>query len=58
MVTSLYFAANGVEDAKKVPILLGASTYALLSDLLAPVTPGEKSFDDISARLRNHFEPT
>ena len=57
---SLYFAANGVDDAKKVPVLLssiGASTYAYLSDLLAPATPGEKFFDDISAVLRDHFEP-
>ena len=42
---SLYFAAYGVEDAKKVPILttkLYWSFYALLSDLLPPATPGEK----------------
>ena len=57
---SLYFAANEVADGKKVPILLssiGAPIYALLSDLLAPASPGDKSLDDISAALRTHFEP-
>lgn len=56
----LYFVANEVDDAKKVPILLssiGANTYALLSDLTAPATPKEKSFDEISTILRDHFEP-
>ena len=57
---SLYFAANEIAADKKVPILLssiGAPTYALLSDLLAPTSPGDKSFDEITAALRNHFEP-
>ena len=57
---SLYFTANEVTIDKRVPILLssiGASTYALLSDLLAPVAPGDKSFDDIAKVLRGHFEP-
>lgn len=57
---SLYFKANGIADNKRVPILLssiGASTYTLLSDLVSPTAPGEKSFDDLCAALRNHFEP-
>ena len=57
---SLYFAANDVADGKKVPVLLssiGASTYAILSDLLAPAEPGKKSFDKISTALCSHFEP-
>ena len=40
---SPYFKANEVPDRKKVPILLssiGASTYTLLSDLLAPQVLG------------------
>ena len=56
----LYFMANEVNDAKKTPILLssiGANTYALLSDLSAPATPKEKSFDEISKILKDHFEP-
>ena len=42
---SLYFAANDVADGKRVPVLLssiGASTYAVLSDLLAPAKPAAK----------------
>ena len=57
---SLYFAANDVADGKKVPVLLssiGAPIYAVLSDLLAPEKPGDKSFDAISTALCNHFEP-
>ena len=57
---SLYFAAKDVADGKKVPVLLssiGATTYEILSDLLAPTKPGEKSFDEISTALCSHFEP-
>ena len=35
----LFFEANGVEEGKRVPVLLtaiGRKTYALLSNLLAP----------------------
>ena len=56
----LYFVANEVDDAKQVPILLssiGANTYALLSDLTAPAAPKEKSFQEISTILHDHFEP-
>ena len=56
----LYFDANNVAQAKHVPILLsslGAQTYSLLSDLAAPDLPSTKSFDDISALLRAHYEP-
>ena len=56
----LYFTANDVPEAKQVPILLssiGAPTYALLRDLLAPGAPGTKSLAEISATLTQHFEP-
>ena len=39
---SLYFVANGIEADKRVPILLssiGAWTYSLLRDLIAPDVP-------------------
>ena len=52
--------ANNIPGDKRVPILLssiGASTYSLLSDLLAPETPSDKSLAEISAALRKHFEP-
>ena len=58
-IVPLYFTANNIADRKKVPVLLssiGAPTYVILSDLLAPAKPGEKSFDEISTTLCNHFE--
>ena len=56
---SLYFKANAIAAEKQVPILLssiGSTTYTLLSDLLAPTAPGDKSFEDISATLKQ-FQP-
>ena len=56
----LCFDANGIEDEKKVAVLLtviGSTTYALLSSLLAPRKPREKSFEELAATLRRHFEP-
>ena len=56
----LYFAANKVPEDLQVPVLLsaiGAPTYSLLSDLLAPAAPGSKSLREISDTLRRHFEP-
>ena len=57
---ALYFAANDAASAKKVAILLssiGTPTYWLLSDLVAPDSPSGKSFAEISAALRHHYEP-
>lgn len=57
---TLYFKANDIDDDKKVPILLssiGSSTYATLSDLLAPDEPGTKAFEAISTKLKDHFLP-
>ena len=51
----LYFTANEVDDDKQVPILLssiGAPTYSVLSDLLAPDAPSTKSLDNISTAFR------
>ena len=56
----LFFAANGIEDDKKVPVLLtviGSPTYALLSSLLAPEKPGDKSFTVLKDTLLRHFDP-
>ena len=56
----LYFTANAVEENKQVPILLssiGASTYSLLSNLVAPHLPSAKSLAEICTALRLHFEP-
>ena len=56
----LYFTANDIAAEKKVVILLsviGAKTYSLLRDLLAPTNPKEKSFDALVEVLKRHFEP-
>ena len=56
----LYFAANKVNEEVQVPILLsciGAPTYSLLSDLLAPSAPSSKSLQEISDVRSKHFEP-
>ena len=58
----LFFAANGIaaNDNKKVPVLLtviGSPTYALLSSLLAPEKPGDKSFNVLKETLLRHFDP-
>ena len=37
---------------------IGAATYARLCDLMAPIVPGSKSLDDLTAVLNKHFEPT
>ena len=55
----LYFAANNI-TGRRVPIFLsviGAKTYSLLQDLLAPTNPKEKSFDELAAVLKKRFEP-
>ena len=55
----LYFAPNNVTE-RRVPIFLsviGAKTYSLLWDLLALTNPKEKSFDELAAVLKKHFEP-
>ncbi|XP_024154359.1 uncharacterized protein K02A2.6, partial [Oryzias melastigma] len=52
--------ANGIADAKKVPVLLsvlGPKTYGLLRSLIAPVKPGDMTYKDITDVLRNHFAP-
>ena len=35
----------------------GSKTYSLLRNLLVPTAPREKSFADIVATLKEHFEP-
>ena len=56
----LYFETNEIDSKKQVAVLLssiGAPIYTLLSDLLAPATPGEKTLEQISKALLDHFEP-
>ena len=56
----LFFDANGIEEDKKVAVFLssiGAKTYALLRNLVAPKLPTELKFEEVTATLKQHFEP-
>jgi len=56
----LYFDSNGIKDEKQVAVLLkviGSGTYALLSSLLAPTKPRNKSFKDFADTLCQHLTP-
>ena len=37
--------------------IAGGSVYALLRSRLSPVKPQEKTFDELKAELKKHFEP-
>ena len=56
-----YFTANDVvDDTKKRSILVsscGPQTYQLLKNLLAPKKPTEKTFQEIVAVLKDHWQP-
>ena len=56
----LFFLANGVDDDKKVLVFLsvmGSKTYSLLRNLVAPALPQDKTFEQLVAILKGHFEP-
>ena len=56
-----YFAvANGITDEKLVLTFLsimGPKTFNLLRDLLQPVKPGSKTYEEILDILTNHLSP-
>ena len=56
----LYFIANEVAEEKQVPIFLnvvGGATYGLLRSLVAPASPKSKTLEELTALLKDHFEP-
>jgi len=56
----LFFAVNETPEEKQVPIFLnavGANTYGLLCNLVAPANPKDKSLAELMAALKGHFEP-
>ena len=56
----LFIDANGIAEDKQVAVFLsaiGSKTYSLLRNLLAPTAPRQKSFADIVATSKGHFEP-
>jgi len=55
----LYFEVYGIKE-KQVAVLLtviGSVTYALLSSLVAPAKPCDKTFKQLVDILRQHFDP-
>ena len=56
----LFFTANGVGTDKQVPVFLsvvGAKTYTLLRNLVAPTPPKDKTIEEIEEILKGHYEP-
>ena len=57
-----FFAANDIKDAgKKKSVFLavvGPTTYSLLRNLVAPSKPGDKTFDELTTALKEHYNPT
>ena len=56
----IFFQANTIADEKKVPVFLSiarGNIYALLHSLLSPTKPQEKTFAELEAELKKHFEP-
>ena len=56
-----FFSANEVADAKQKYVFLnslGRKVYNLLSNLLSPAEPEEKSLDELITVLTKHFQPT
>ena len=56
-----YFAANGVTDAERKSAIflsvIGPRAYKLLSSLVAPSKPGEKTYDELVVALTEHHSP-
>ena len=57
--TKIYFTANDVADEKKVAVLLtiiGPKIFTLLHSLTTPKLPQDKSFEELEAVLKAHFQ--
>ena len=56
-----YFIANDIAtEAKRRSTLLtvaGPEVYSLACNLVAPNKPGDKSYDDLVALIKNHYSP-
>ena len=57
---SLFFEVNGIEAGKKVAWLLNmirAKNYSLVRTLVAPDEPKSKTLEQLTAVLKQHYEP-
>ena len=56
----LFIQANGIKDKKRVAVhlsVLGSKPYRVLTNVLAPQKPSEKSYNELTRTLRSHFNP-
>ncbi len=56
----LFFDANSIDAERRVPVFLsviGSKNYSLLRNLLAPTKPSGATYEVLTARLRDHFQP-
>lgn len=56
-----YFIVNKISSDLKVPTLItvmGADSYELLVNLCTPAKPNTKTFDEITAIMSRHLQPT
>ena len=55
-----FILANGIKDEQKLHMLLalvGAQTYQLLTNLVAPKKPGEHTYAQVKEKLTAHLKP-
>ena len=58
--TKIFFVVNDIPADKKVPVFLnsvGGTAYGVLRNLVAPNNPMDKTFDEIIAKLTEHYDP-
>ena len=56
----LYFLANGIAEDKQASVLLtviGMKNYGIIKSLVAPAQPKDKSYVELVATLKEHFQP-
>ncbi|XP_062502906.1 uncharacterized protein LOC134179903 [Corticium candelabrum] len=57
----LYCTANNIVDADKMKAIflttVGGTTYSILSNLVSPAKPQDKTLDELITLLKNQYEP-
>ena len=55
-----FLVANDIKDKRKkatILSLIGSQAYSLLKNLVSPSIPKDKSYDELVAALKKHYEP-
>ena len=53
----LFFTTTGIRQVPALLTVIGSTNYALLSNLVAPDKPKDKSFSNLAEVLQRHFDP-